>query len=84
MQARGHKSNAGAAEMADVRLEGRPTLLAPRVRVPVDPKQAVFRRVRVDLGRGQRNVAEQFLDLEQIGSRVQQMGRERVSQRVGG
>ncbi|HAC07630.1 MAG TPA: hypothetical protein DCF71_17430 [Gemmatimonadetes bacterium] len=54
-------------------------LLAPRVRVLVDPTQAIFRGVGVDLGRGQRHMAEQLLDREQIGSRFQQMRREGVA-----
>ena len=60
------------------------SLLASRVRVLVDPKQAVFRGVGIDLGRGERNVPEQLFYREQIGSCFQQMRREGVSQRMSG
>ena len=49
----------------------------------VDFLQSRLIDVRVDLRRGNAGMAEHFLDLAQVGSAGEQMGRETVSHRVG-
>src|ERR1043165_6971605 len=53
--------------------------MGPSVDVP-DPLPG---EVRVQLGRGDTRMTEQLLDDAQIGTALEQMGRERVAQRVG-
>jgi hypothetical protein len=54
--------------------------LGPRVRALVDLFQSLDARVRVDLRRGDRRVAEKLLHRSQVRTRVEEMRRERVPQ----
>ena len=56
---------------------------APRVRGAVHALQPLLGHVRVHLGRRQVRVAEQLLDDAQVRAALEQVGRERVAQRVG-
>src|SRR5918998_396332 len=53
-----------------------------RVRTGVDSADALAGQVRVQLRRADTRMAEQLLDDAQVGSALQQVGRERVAQRV--
>ena len=56
--------------------------LGPRVRVEVDVLQALGREVGVDLGGRQIGVAEHLLQRAQVAAPGEQVGGERVAQRV--
>ena len=64
------------------RLFARGSAQGARVSRGVDLAQLVDRDQGVDLGRGDRGVSEQLLDDADVRSSVEQMGRERVPQRV--
>ena len=71
----------GAGQGAASRSRGR-VATGPRMGLPIGGLQAARRDVGVDLGRGQVLVAEQLLDDPQVGAAVEQVGRERMAQRV--
>ena len=54
------------------------------MRLSVNLQQALDVHVGVDLRRGERGVAEQFLDDAQVGPGFQQVGGEGVAEGVGG
>lgn len=56
--------------------------VGPRVRLIVDLFQSLRGQVRVDLRRAEALMAEQFLDASQVGSVVEQMRGEAVTQCV--
>src|SRR5436190_943556 len=56
----------------------------PRVRLLIHLLEPLDARVGVDLGRGDRRVAEQVLHGAEIGARIEQMRSEGVAQRVDG
>ena len=53
------------------------------MRIIVYPLEPLFRRVRIDLGRGQGSMAQQFFDGHQVGPAIHEVGREGVAKRVG-
>src|SRR5438445_3618632 len=57
-------------------------IMRPRMRLVVGLHQPVERDVGVALGRGQRGVAEQFLDRAQVRAAVQEVGRKGMAERV--
>ena len=56
--------------------------LGPRVGASVDVPDPLSGQMRVQLGRGDTRMSEQLLDDAQVGAALEQMGRERVAQRV--
>ena len=79
---RGHSAPCGRAVRPEPRLAGHAHPFRPRVRARVDLAQLVDGDQRVDLGRRDRRVAQQFLHDAHVRAAVEQVGREGVPQRV--